>query len=178
MRRILCVSFAFVLAPILALAADFPLTGDNTTVKFVGTKPKGKHEGGFKSVTGKASVDCGDVTTLKIALDIDMNSIYTDTAKLTDHLKTTDFFAVKDNPKSKFVSTKVEKDGDKYKVTGDLTMLGKTKSITFPATIAVANDGLTMSSEFKIDRTQWGMTFGAGKINNDVKLTVNVKTAK
>jgi polyisoprenoid-binding protein YceI len=179
MRRILCVSvFAFVLAPMLTIAADFPLSGDNTTVKFVGTKPKGKHEGGFKTVTGKASVEGADVTTLKIALDIDMSSIYTDTAKLTDHLKTNDFFAVKDNPKSKFVSTKVEKDGDNYKVTGDFTLLGATKSITFPATVAVDKSGLTLSSSFMIDRTRWGMTFGAGKIDNDVKLTVNIKTAK
>jgi polyisoprenoid-binding protein YceI len=179
MRRILCVSaFAFVLAPMLALAADFPLTGENTTVKFVGSKPKGKHDGGFKKVSGKATVDGGDVTTLKITLDIETDSIYSDVGKLTDHLKGPDFFNVKENPKSTFASTKVEKDGDNYKITGDLTLLGKTKSITFPATVAVAKDGLTLSSSFTIDRTQWGMTYKSAEINKDVKLTVNIKTAK
>jgi polyisoprenoid-binding protein YceI len=172
--RILCVS-ALVLAPVLASGADFPLTDKNTTITFIGSKPQGKHDGGFKTVSGTARVEKNDLTTLKITLDIDMTSIYTDTGKLTTHLKSPDFFAVKSNPKSKFVSTKVEKSGDEYKVTGDLTMLGKTKSITFPAKLSVGGDGLTVSSKFTIDRTQWGMTYGVGKIDNDVKLTVSVK---
>jgi polyisoprenoid-binding protein YceI len=174
LRRILCVS-ALVLAPVLASGADFPLTDKNTTVTFIGSKPQGKHEGGFKTVTGSASVENNDLSTLKITLDIDMNSIYTDTAKLTAHLKSPDFFGVKSNPKSKFVSTKVEKSGDEYKVTGDLTMLGKTKSITFPAKLTVGAAGLTVASTFTIDRTEWGMTYGKGKIDDTVKLTVSVK---
>ena len=177
MRRILCVTaFALVLAPVLAIAADFPLTEKNTAVKFIGAKPKGKHEGGFKAVTGNASVDGADLTTLKISLDIDTDSLYTDNEKLTAHLKSPDFFGVKSNPKAKFVSTKVEKSGDSHKITGDLTLLGKTKSITFPATVSVADGGLNLSSSFTIDRTQWGMTYGPGKVDNDVKLTVSVKT--
>jgi polyisoprenoid-binding protein YceI len=176
MRRILGVSaIALALAPVIVFAADFPLNDKNTTITFVGSKPQGKHEGGFKTVTGTASVDKDDLTTLKISLDIDMNTLYSDNPKLTTHLKSADFFGVKANPKSKFVSTKVEKSGDDYKVTGDLTMLGKTKSITFPAKLAVTADGLTVTSSFTIDRTQWGMTYGAGKVDNDVKLTVSVK---
>jgi polyisoprenoid-binding protein YceI len=172
--RILCVS-ALVLAPVFACAADFPLTDKNTTITFIGSKPQGKHDGGFKTVSGTASVANNDLTTLKITLDIDMTSIYTDTAKLTTHLKSPDFFGVKSNPKSKFVSSKVEKSGDEYKITGDLTMLGKSKSITFPAKLALGGDGLTLSSTFTIDRTQWGMTYGRGKIDDTVKLTVSVK---
>ena len=154
---------------------NFTLDGKNTKIEFVGTKPGGKHDGGFKTVTGTASVAGTDATTLKITLDIDMNSLWSDTDKLTTHLKSPDFFGVKSNPKSKFVSTKVEKSGDEYKITGDLTMLGKTKSITFPAKLSVGADGLSVSSSFTIDRTQWGMTYQAGKIDNDVKLTVSVK---
>ena len=107
-RRLLAVAFVAVL-PVIAVATDFPLTGSNTEVKFVGSKPQGKHDGGFKAVTGKAGVAGTDATTLQISLDIDMNSLYSDTAKLTDHLKSPDFFGVKSNPKSKF-ATKVEKD--------------------------------------------------------------------
>ncbi len=164
------------LAPVVAMAADFPLTEKNTTITFLGTKPEGKHTGGFKVVTGTASVKDNDLTTLKVTLDIDMTSLYADNAQLTNHLKSPDFFGVKSNPKSKFVSTKIEKSGDEYKVTGNLTMVGKTKEITFPAKIAVAGDGLTVASTFTIDRTQWGMTFGKGKIDDAVKLTLSVKT--
>jgi polyisoprenoid-binding protein YceI len=175
-RRFFAIAlFGMTLAPALALAADFPLTDKNTTVTFIGSKPNGKHEGGFKAVTGTASVENNDLTTLKISLDIDMNSLYSDTPKLTTHLKSPDFFGVKSNPKSKFATTKVEKSDDGYKITGDLTMLGKTKSISFPAKLAVGADGLSVSSSFTIDRTQWGMTYGKGKVDDDVKLTVSVK---
>jgi polyisoprenoid-binding protein YceI len=177
LRRIAVFAFAAViLAPVFASAADFPLTEKNTTVKFLGTKTGGKHEGGFKTVSGTASVTDKDPTTLKITLDIDTDSLYSDADKLTAHLKSPDFFGVKANPKAKFVSTKVEKSGDGYKITGDLTLLGKTKEISFPAMLSVNADGLTLSSSFTIDRTKWGMTYGAGKIDNDVKLTVSVKT--
>ena len=98
-----------------------------------------------------------------------------DTPKLTTHLKSPDFFGVKSNPKAKFVSTKVEKSGDDYKVTGDLTLLGKSKSISFPAKLAVENGEFSIASSFTIDRTQWGMTYGQGKIDDEVKLTVSVK---
>jgi polyisoprenoid-binding protein YceI len=175
MRQVFCVTaLAVMLAPALALGADFALTEKNTTITFVGSKVGGKHEGGFKSVTGTASAKDNDLSTLKVTLDIDMNSLYTDNDKLTGHLKSPDFFGVKSNPKSKFVSTKVEKSGDGYKVTGDLTMLGKTKEVSFPAKVAITNGGLSVSSTFTIDRTQWGMTYGQGKVDNNVKLTISV----
>ncbi len=142
MRRLIAIS-AVVLAsiPALAWSVDFPLTDKNTTITFVGTKPGGKHDGGFKGIAGTASVQNNDPTTLKFSVDIDVNSIYTDEPKLTAHLKSPDFFDVKANPKSKFVSNKVEKDGQQYKITGDLTLVGKTKSVTFPATVTLNGDG-------------------------------------
>ena len=182
MRRVLCLAAAILTCASAfvadAGAADFDLTGKNTTITFVGTNPNGKHEGGFKSVTGMASVPGDDVTKLKITLDIDVNSLYSDNPKLTGHLKSPDFFGVKSNPSIKFVSSKVEKAGSEYKITGDLTMLGKTNSITVPAQITTAGGALTIAARFKIDRTQWGMTYGKGKIDDDVSLTVNVKATK
>src|SRR6185312_1502816 len=95
---------------VTAVAAEqkFNLSGDNTKITFVGTKRGGKHDGGFKKLTGTASLD-GDLTTLKIEAVIDTNSLYSDNQKLTAHLKNPDFFGVKDNPKATFKTTKVEK---------------------------------------------------------------------
>lgn len=176
-RRILALAVLASL-PLLSVAADFPLTGANTTIKFVGSKPQGTHEGGFKGVTGTASVTGTDAATLKIALDIDMDSLYSDNEKLTAHLKSPDFFGVKSNPKAKFVSTKIEKAGDDYKITGTFTLVGQTKAITIPAKISATGDSLTVTSTFSIDKSQWGMTYGKGKIDDQVKLTVSLKAAK
>ena len=159
-------------------AAEYALTGSNTSVTFIGTKPNGKHDGGFKTLTGTATLPDNDLTKLKIEVEIDTNSLYSDNPKLTNHLKSPDFFGVKTNPTSKFVTTKVEKDGSGYRVTGDLTLLGKTKSITFPAQISIAAGTLNVTSKFTIDRTQWGMTYGQGKVDNDVTLGVKIAAKK
>jgi polyisoprenoid-binding protein YceI len=172
--------FAAALAALLgtqAFATDFPLTGGNTKVEFVGTKPGGKHAGGFAKLDGKATFDDGPAS-LKLDVTIETDSLYSDDAKLTAHLKAPDFFSVKDYPKATFKSTKVEKTAAGYAVTGDLTMLGKTKSVTMPAAVTATADGLSLTSEFKINKTDWGMTYGKGKIDDEVTLKVAVAAKK
>jgi len=180
MSRTLMTVLALGLAAVVASAADtkYSLTGDNTNLTFIGTKAKGKHDGGFKKMTGTATVTDGDLSTLKIEVDIDVDSIYSDDTKLTGHLKGPDFFGVKDNPTATFKTTKVEKSDKGYKITGDLTMLGKTKSVILPATVEATGDTLTITSDFKIDRTNWGMVYGKGQIDNDVALKLSVKAKK
>ena len=162
-------------APSLAADVKFPLTGDNTKIEFTGTKSDGKHEGGFKTVTGNATVSDGKV---KLEVEIDMDSLYTDTDKLTAHLKSPDFFGVKANPKSKFVTTKVEGKGDEWTVTGDLTLNGTTKSISFPAKVTLGDDKFALKSSFKINRNDFGITYGKGKIDEDVALKLDVNAKK
>jgi polyisoprenoid-binding protein YceI len=173
-RGMLGVAFAVLAAVSSAGADSYKLTGDNTEIKFTGTKKDGKHDGGFKKLTGTASVE-GD----KIAIDVEIetDSIYTDNGQLTGHLKGSDFFGVKDNPKATFKTTKVEKTDSGYKVTGDFTLLGKKKEISFPATIGTG-DTFTLKAEFKIDRTDYGMTYGKGMVNDDVAIKVDLKAKK
>jgi polyisoprenoid-binding protein YceI len=161
-------------------AADtkYPLTGDTSKITFIGTKPKGKHEGGFKKLNGTATVTDGNLETLKIEVEIDTDSLYSDDAKLTTHLKSSDFFDVKEHPKAKFKTTKVEKAEKVFNVTGELTMLGKTETIVFPATIVLKDDALAISTTFPIDRTKWGMNYGKGMIDDKVTLSVGVGAKK
>src|SRR5262245_42197309 len=101
-RKLLGVTVAALLAGAAVAADAFKLTGDNTEIKFTGTKKAGKHDGGFKKLTGTATVE-GD----KIAIDVEIEteSLYSDNDGLTRHLKSGDFFGVKDNPKSTFKTT-------------------------------------------------------------------------
>src|SRR5262249_21310391 len=94
---VLSASVAILLLASLVQADEqtFNLNGNNTKITFVGTKPNGKHDGGFNKVSGSAKADTKDLSTLKINVEIDMNSLYTDTPKLTGHLKSADFFDVK-----------------------------------------------------------------------------------
>lgn len=159
-----------------AAETKYALTGENTKLEFTGTKPGGKHDGGFKKLTGTATVADGKLD--KIEVEIDCDSLYSDDEKLTAHLKNADFFDVKNNPKATFKTTKVEKGDKTYTITGDLTMLGKTKAVTFPASVSEKDGVLSLSTAFQIDRTEWGMTFGEGKIDKPVTLKLAVTAKK
>jgi polyisoprenoid-binding protein YceI len=172
--RILVAAILTVGLGVSARAGDIKLTGENTKVEFTGTKKDGKHDGGFKSLTGTVSVTDGNVTSAKIDVTIQTDSLWSDNAGLTQHLKNADFFDVKTNPTSKFVSKSIVADGKTYKVTGDLTLNGKTGSVTFPATITATGGAFTLVADFKIDRTKFGMTYGKGKVDDEVALRVKV----
>jgi polyisoprenoid-binding protein YceI len=159
-------------------ADDHKLSGDNTTIKFTGSKKDGKHEGTFKKLEGTLSVNAADMAKSKLEVTIDIASISTDAEKLTAHLKSPDFFDAKRFPQAKFVSTdiKADKDAkDKYTVTGNLTMHGKTHAVTFPATSVTAGDTTTVSGEFEINRNDWDISYSKGTINDAVKLSLEVK---
>lgn len=178
--RILIAAMLTLGLSLTANAADgtLNLTGENTKIEFTGSKKDGKHTGGFKKLSGSVTVPGGKITDAKIEVTIETDSLYSDNAGLTAHLKNADFFDVKTNPTSKFVTTAIAADKDGYKVTGDLTLNGKTKSISFPAKITAAAGTFTLAAEFKIDRTEFGMTYGKGKVDDEVALKVNVDAKK
>ena len=104
-RSMFAVAAAVLMAvPAAAAETKYALTGENTKLEFVGTKANGKHVGGFKKLSGTATAADGGMA---IEAEIDCDSLYTDDpqGKLTQHLKSPDFFAVKDHPTAKFKST-------------------------------------------------------------------------
>ena len=153
------------------------LSPENTKIVFVGTHSGAKPDprtGGFGKFTGKAEVDADAKTLKTVSIEIETGSLWTQIDMLTNHLKNADFFDVKEHPKAAFQSTKIEA-GDatgNVTITGNLTLHGATKEISFPATVSVTDAGLTLSSKFTIDRTEFGMTFGEGKVEKEVSLTV------
>lgn len=175
-RSMMALAAAVLVAVPAAAAEKYALSGDNTKVEFIGTKPNGKHVGGFKKLSGTVTVTDGAV---QIETEIDTTSLHSDdrSGKLTQHLKSPDFFGVKDHPTAKFKTTKVEKKDTGYTVTGELTMIGKTKEVSFPAEIQ-AGDTFVLKAEFKINRHDWGMSYGKGMIDDDVTIKVNVDAKK
>ena len=109
---------------------------------------------------------------------------------LEAHLKGTDpekvdhFFNVKEFPTATFVL----KSFDGKTVVGDLTVKGKTKAVSFPATVVVTDTEVTINSEpFKINRVDFGVNFGSKSvfdnlkdkfIDDEVTLVVKAKATK
>jgi polyisoprenoid-binding protein YceI len=174
--------FAACLIPALGLrAADHKLSGENTTIKFVGSKKDGKHEGTFTKLEGTLSLDAADMAKSKLEVAIEINSMTTDAEKLTAHLKSPDFFDAKRHPQAKFVSTSIKADPsakDAYVVTGDLTLHGKTHPVSFPAKTSTADGVTTVSCAFEINRHDWGISYSRGKVDDAVKMSIDVKLKK
>ena len=159
-----------------AKGVELDLATDATKVEFVGSKVTGKHEGGFKNVTGKINLVGDKAEDSSVTVEIDMKSTYTDSDKLTEHLLTGDFFEVGKHPKSTFTSTKIVKaEGDNsYTVTGDLTLRGEKKSITFPATIKISDDKVEVDADFAINRKDFGIVY-TGKADDLIRDNVGIK---
>ena len=156
---------------------------ENSKVEFTGSKVTGKHDGGFKQFSGAIDLVNNKVEESSVYVDIDATSVFTDADKLTEHLKSGDFFEVEKFPKASFRSTKIEADTTKgagnYLVTGDLTLHGVTKSVSFPAEIKISAEDVSVSSEFAINRKDFGIVY-AGKaddlIRDDVVIRLDLKT--
>lgn len=178
MKRNICawvVALVCLVSP--ALAADqLKVNSEKSKIDFVGKKTDGQHKGGFKKITGEAVADHDEPEKGSLKLTIDTSSLWSDDAKLTDHLKNPDFFNVAKYPTITFESTKIEIVGEtEANITGKLTMLGKTVETKVPIKLALPSEGtVELTATFKIDRTKWGMTYGEGKINKEVELVANI----
>jgi polyisoprenoid-binding protein YceI len=131
-------------------------------------KVTGEHKGTVNVADGTLMVDGAKISGG--SFDIDMTSIkctdLTDpgyNGKLIGHLKSDDFFSVEKNPKANFKITKVEGANGTYNVTGDMTIKGITKPVTFPATVKMENGMVVANAKITLDRTQWDIRYGSKK---------------
>jgi polyisoprenoid-binding protein YceI len=151
------------------------LDGKNAKVSFekpLDSKKVGRQKGGFAKVSGTAAAKNNSVRSLKLEIEIDVTSLYSDDKKLTKQLLSPDFFDAKKHPKAKFVLTKVERiEGDTFFLTGDLTLRGQTKAISVAAEVTLGEDKLKLRADFTIKPAEWGMKFGK---DDHVPLTVVV----
>jgi polyisoprenoid-binding protein YceI len=145
-------------------------------VDWVGSKVTGKHEGGFRSFKGTIKVDPAAPEKGTVDVEIDTPSLYTDSEKLVGHLKSPDFFDAENHPKARFVTTDVKKGEGTWTITGNLTIRGVTKSITFPAKVSVKDAGVDVDAEFAINRKDFGMEY-KGKADDLIRDDVLVKLA-
>lgn len=167
----------------------------SSVVEWVGKKPTGQHTGTIGLQSGSLTLDNGKVTG---DFTIDMNSItVTDITEadgkldLEAHLKGTGkedgadhFFNVKTYPTGTFKLTSF----DGANVTGDLTLKGKTKTISFPATLTITDNEVTLESKpFEINRVDFGVNYASKSvfgdlkdkfINDEIELVVKVKAKK
>jgi polyisoprenoid-binding protein YceI len=104
----------------------------------------------------------------KVSVTIDAGSVDTRDENRDAHLRTNDFFDAENHPKWTFVSTSITaEDGTDFKVVGDLTIRGVTKSVTLDASLEgvvkdpYGNHRVGFSASTTINREDFGVAFGA-----------------
>jgi polyisoprenoid-binding protein YceI len=159
--------------PATSLSGQTYVFSENSTIAFIGSKVTGSREGGFKKFTGSFDIKDGEPESGEFT--IDMNSTWSDADKLTKHLKNSDFFDVENYPETKFVATAFSKKSDgKYDLSGNFTLRGVTKNITFPTTVKQTGDSVTIAAEFDINRQDFGISY-AGKVDDLIRDEVVIK---
>ena len=92
-------------------------------------------EGYFKNFKGSITSNNADFNDASVDFTVDINSINTDNENRDKHLKSDDFFNAEQYPNMTFKSTSFKKvSGNKYKLTGNLTIRNITKTVTFDVT--------------------------------------------
>ena len=144
--------------------------------------------GSFDTVAGTISWDKDDVTKSALSVEIAAASIHTGFADRDRDLQSPDFFNAEEFPTITFVSTAIEKTGDNTgTVTGDLTIVGVTKSVTldakFNSEAALPWDANALKAGFSASGTIVPADFGMAKVieyglGPDVQLTINVEAFK
>lgn len=155
---------------------------EESTIDFTGSKVTGSHDGGFKAFEGSFTLDGGQLVGENNQIVIKMDSLWSDSDRLTGHLLGEDFFEVETYPEASFKVTTVTQDASQaiYTLTGDFTLHGVTKRIMFPATITQEGNNFRLKSEFVINRTDYGIVY-PGRANdlirNEVVIRLNMLAA-
>jgi polyisoprenoid-binding protein YceI len=153
---------------------------ETSKIEFTGSKVTGKHDGGFKEFSGQLRVADGRLADSGIQVEIITDSLWSDSERLTGHLKNQDFFEVETYPTAAFQSTAIKPADSGITITGDLTLHGVTKSISFPAQVEIAEDQVHLTSEFYINRFDFDIKYG-GKpddlIREEVVIRLDVTAA-
>ncbi|WP_373496640.1 YceI family protein [Aquiflexum sp.] len=121
-----------------------------------------------------------DMTTITVEDITDANS----NARLTNHLKSDDFFSVEKFNNSSFKITEAKSsNGKDYQITGNLIIKGISNPVTFPAKVDVQGEKIIATASIVFDRTKFDIKYRSGNyfenladklIYDDVSLEVKL----
>src|SRR3954468_21882901 len=149
-----------------------------------------KTRGRFTKWTGDIRFDPENPAASSVEVSIDPASIDTADAQRDAHLRSPDFFDVEKFPSAAFRSTKIERAGGQYRVHGDLTVHGVTRSVVLDATFEGAGkdpwggERAGFSASVTIDRKDYGLEWnkaletGGLLVGEKVSLDLEVEAVK
>jgi len=152
-----------------------------STVHWTGRKVSGEHHGDVQVKSGTLTVEDGKLVGGNFVIDLttitnhDLEGEYK--GKLEGHLKSADFFDVDNHPEATFEITNVQDGAEagNVAISGNLTIRGVTKNITFDAQVQEASDSaVKATADFNIAREDWGVNY-AGQADDLISKEINFK---
>lgn len=133
----------------------------SSTIGFTGAKVTASHHGSFRVFTGAIDFHPDRIEDSRLHVDVETGSVVVDPERLATHLRSADFFDVEHFPHAIFDSTSLRPGPNPgaYSVTGNLTLHGQTRAITFPATVTATSAEVTATAEFSINRRDFGIVY-------------------
>ena len=185
MRRTLL--FAFLVSVVVSSAAlaqapagvpVFAITPVQSHIKFE-VDASVAIKGTFDKWTASLTFGSADISSAKLEVEIQADSVDTGSGMKNSKLKSSDFFDVKNNPLISFKSTKVVQTGPTtFEVDGNFTIRGVTRPEKLKLTVSGAGTGSgTIAGTMVFDRKQYGMNSGIPfiRIADRVEVGFNLK---
>lgn len=162
---ILPFSFAFVWWNIWSISNDY-------VIRFSGTGA----EGTFRGLSGTIVFDPNALQEAKFDVSVDASTIETGNNTKNKHARGDNWFDVKQYPEIRFRSSQISRVGDKYQMTGTLTLHGVEKEITFPFTFSENNNSGVFEGSFTVDREEFGIEgpFISFMVGDDFEVNLKV----
>lgn len=134
-----------------------------SNITWLGKKVTGSHNGTISLKSGSLNINGKNVTGGTFVIDMTSIKDADGSEKLEGHLKADDFFGSAKFPTSTFVITKVTGSGANVNVSGNLTIKGITKPLSFPATVTLNEDGTAsaLAGKITVDRTKYDIRYGS-----------------
>jgi polyisoprenoid-binding protein YceI len=178
----------------MAKVATWEIDGSHSSVEFAVTHMFSTVRGRFKKLNGTMHVNEGDADRSSVEVEIDAASIDTGTPERDEHLRSADFLDVENFPTIVFQSKQVEgahsTPGERFRIGGNLIILGRSVFVTLDATLnGIAKDPLGhrragFSASTEIDRRDWGLEWnqaleaGGVLVGHTVKVWVAVEAVE
>jgi polyisoprenoid-binding protein YceI len=161
-----------------AVAAEWTVVPETSTVSFVGAQQGPKFNGRFGKFTAHIDLDASDPTKGSIVGTVQLDSVNTRDHDRDAALLDKDWFNVKEFPEAKFESQKIEKAADgSYQASGQLTLKGQTKPAVMKFTFAPSGGAGQFAGTMAVDRFAFNVGEGwndtswvAQEVSVDVKL--------
>jgi polyisoprenoid-binding protein YceI len=170
LAALILVTSAFVTA---TSSVDYKIK-DGFKIAFKSKDPSGI----FTSLKGTVKFDEANLAASKLDLSVDVSSISTGNGMMNKKAQTDEWFGSAKYPTIKYTTSKIEKAGNDYLLTGTLTLKGVSKEKKIPMKVTKAGTEITLTGAFAVNRMDYKIGHKSDAVPDVMNITYSVPLAK